>query len=273
MRLPFGQLRGVIHGDELHCVERLGPAQLNLAHVAHVKDADARAHGDVLGNQAGVFDRHIPAAEIDHLGASWRWVVFSAVLRRLVADEVSGVVADMETALLEERRNSLTVAPPFFQGQCTRQGRDSGSPSVGLTPRVHKRADRKVGKQGGHRQIEHEVLVLSSLMPGRAGAPDALRKKQREEREENACHLMPQHAPGMGQALPEGLAGASAFRSYHPTLGQIGRCLLPGDALRLFVNLILNALGGLTSSAAQFAAQSDISHDKKSVAALGLHLP
>lgn len=110
-------------------------------------------------------------------------------------------------------------------------------------------------------------------MPGRVGAPNSLRKKQREEREENACYLMPQHAAGMGQTLPEGLAGASALRSYHATLGQIGRSLLPSDRLRLFVNLILNALGNLTGSAAQFAAQSDISHNKKSVAALGSHLP
>ncbi len=121
------------------------------------------------------------------------------------------------------------------------------------------------------------MLVLRSLMPCCVGAPNSLRKKQREEREENACHLMPQHASGMGQALPEGLAGASALLchrcGHHPTLGQIGRSLLPGDSLRLFVNLILNALGCLTGSAAQFAAQSDISHDKKSVAALCSHLP
>ena len=44
-------------------------AELDVAHVADVKDADAGAHGHVLGGEAGVFDRHVPAAEVDHLGA------------------------------------------------------------------------------------------------------------------------------------------------------------------------------------------------------------
>ncbi len=47
------------------------PAKLNLAHVAHVKQADAGAHGHVLGDQATarawVLDRHVPAAKVDHL--------------------------------------------------------------------------------------------------------------------------------------------------------------------------------------------------------------
>ncbi len=35
------------------------------------------------------------------------------------------------------------------------------------------------------------MLMLRSLMPGRTGMPDSLRKKQREERKENARYLMP----------------------------------------------------------------------------------
>ena len=35
------------------------------------------------------------------------------------------------------------------------------------------------------------MLVLRSLMPIRAGMPDSLRKKQREEREKDARYLMP----------------------------------------------------------------------------------
>ena len=70
MRLTFGEFRGVVHGDELDGIERLGAAQLDFTHVADVEDADARAHGHVLGNQAGVFHRHVPAAKVDHLGAA-----------------------------------------------------------------------------------------------------------------------------------------------------------------------------------------------------------
>ena len=33
-----------------------------------VEEADGGADGHVLGDQAGVFDGHVPAAEVDHLG-------------------------------------------------------------------------------------------------------------------------------------------------------------------------------------------------------------
>jgi hypothetical protein len=35
----------------------------------HVKQADAVPHRVVLGDDAGIFDRHVPAAEIDHTRA------------------------------------------------------------------------------------------------------------------------------------------------------------------------------------------------------------
>ena len=72
VRLPVLQPRRVVHGDVLHCRQRARPAKLNLAHVAHVEQAHAGAHGHVLRNQAAarawIFDRHIPPAEIHHLG-------------------------------------------------------------------------------------------------------------------------------------------------------------------------------------------------------------
>jgi hypothetical protein len=37
--------------------------------VADIENANASAHGHVLSNQAGVLDRHVPSAKIDHLGA------------------------------------------------------------------------------------------------------------------------------------------------------------------------------------------------------------
>ena len=49
-----------------------GPAKLDFAHVAHVEQSHAGAHRHVLGDQAAararVLDRHVPAAEVDHLG-------------------------------------------------------------------------------------------------------------------------------------------------------------------------------------------------------------
>ena len=72
VRLPIRQPRRIIHGDLLHRGQRTRPAKLNLAHMAHVEEAHARAHGHVLGNQAaaraGILDRHIPSAKVHHLG-------------------------------------------------------------------------------------------------------------------------------------------------------------------------------------------------------------
>ena len=72
VRLPVLEPRGVVHGDVLHGSQRAGAAELDFAHVAHVEQAHAGAHGHVLGDQAaagaGVFHRHVPAAEVDHFG-------------------------------------------------------------------------------------------------------------------------------------------------------------------------------------------------------------
>ena len=72
VRLAIFELRGVVHGDVLDGGERAGAAELDFAHVADVEEADAGAHGHVLGNKAAagawVFDRHVPAAEVDHFG-------------------------------------------------------------------------------------------------------------------------------------------------------------------------------------------------------------
>ncbi len=63
------QLGRIVHGELLHRVERLGTAQLDVAHVAHIEEAHARANCHVLGCNTGIFDRHVPTAEVDHFGA------------------------------------------------------------------------------------------------------------------------------------------------------------------------------------------------------------
>ena len=49
--------------------QRVRAGDLDLPHVADVEQPGARAHGHVLVDDAGVFDRHVPAAELDHAGA------------------------------------------------------------------------------------------------------------------------------------------------------------------------------------------------------------
>ena len=70
MRLAILQFGGIVHGDVLDGGQGAGAAELDLAHVAHVEEADAGAHGHVLRNEAAagawIFDRHVPAAEVDH---------------------------------------------------------------------------------------------------------------------------------------------------------------------------------------------------------------
>ncbi len=68
MRLAGLELGRIVHQQALHGVERARSAKLNIAHVRDIKQAYARADGHMLRDEAGVFDRHIPAAEVDHLG-------------------------------------------------------------------------------------------------------------------------------------------------------------------------------------------------------------
>ena len=46
-----------------------GPVDVELAHVRDVEEADPLADGPVLLEDAGVLDRHLPAAEVDQLRA------------------------------------------------------------------------------------------------------------------------------------------------------------------------------------------------------------
>ena len=50
-------------------IERLRAAQLDFAHVADVDKAGSRARGQMFADDSGIFDGHIPAAKVNHLGA------------------------------------------------------------------------------------------------------------------------------------------------------------------------------------------------------------
>ena len=74
MRLSDGQPGSVIHGEVLDGGQRLRTGEADVAHVADVKDTDPGADGRVFVDNAAtdrgrIFDRHIPAIELHHLGA------------------------------------------------------------------------------------------------------------------------------------------------------------------------------------------------------------
>ena len=70
--LANAHARRVVHSDALHRLQRLRPRDADVAHVADIEDAHAVAHRQVLLHQAahrGIFHRHVPAVEVDHLRA------------------------------------------------------------------------------------------------------------------------------------------------------------------------------------------------------------
>ena len=93
LRLAVGELRGVVGGDVLDQLERMRAADFDLAHVADVEQARGGARGHVFGDDAGILDRHVPAAEIHHPGAHAAMrSEWSAVLRNWM---VVGTVKDL----------------------------------------------------------------------------------------------------------------------------------------------------------------------------------
>jgi len=65
------------------------------------------------------------------------------------------------------------------------------------------------------------MLMLGSGEIGIMHSPHTLRKKNCEQCEENACHLMPQRSSGMRQPLPEGLAKALSPNSHRASLRDV----------------------------------------------------
>ncbi len=91
LRLAVLQLRCVVRRDVLDGGQRIGTRQLDLPHVRDVEEAGRGAHGHVLGGDARVLDRHVPAAERHH-------------------PRSEGDVSGMERGLLEARRSGVVHA-------------------------------------------------------------------------------------------------------------------------------------------------------------------
>jgi hypothetical protein len=65
-------VRRIIHADVLNSIERLGAMYADIAHVADIENTDAVANRHVLSDKPAllrIFDGHVPAIEIHHLGA------------------------------------------------------------------------------------------------------------------------------------------------------------------------------------------------------------
>ena len=62
-------LRDVVREQALQQLERLRAARFDLAHVRDVEDPARLAHSAMLGADALVLHRHLPAGELDHLRA------------------------------------------------------------------------------------------------------------------------------------------------------------------------------------------------------------
>ena len=75
------QPRGVVGGDVLDSLQRVRTGNLDFAHVRDVEQSRTRANGHVLIDDAGVFDGHVPAGEVDHARAER---AMSRVQRRLL---------------------------------------------------------------------------------------------------------------------------------------------------------------------------------------------
>jgi hypothetical protein len=67
--LIVGQLRRVVRRDRLNRRQRVLAGDLDLPHMADVEDAGPGSDRQVLVDDAGVFDWHVPAAELDHPSA------------------------------------------------------------------------------------------------------------------------------------------------------------------------------------------------------------
>jgi hypothetical protein len=67
--LPDLKFGGRVGGDVIREGASIRTKDFDLAHVTHVENADAGADGAVLFQDAGLLEGHVPAAEIDHLGA------------------------------------------------------------------------------------------------------------------------------------------------------------------------------------------------------------
>jgi hypothetical protein len=77
--LAGGQLAGVVGRQPLDVAQGVPARDQDLAHMADVEEAGLGPDGHVLGDDARIFDRHVPAEELDHLPPSFLWSLLKRV--------------------------------------------------------------------------------------------------------------------------------------------------------------------------------------------------
>ena len=98
--------------DQIDC---LGTADFDFSHVADIEYADTSPYGLMLGDNARVFDRHFPAAEIDHASSGRS---MNSIQRRLPRADMVGRVS-----LVHESTPVQAATGPsgYLRGQCSAQ--------------------------------------------------------------------------------------------------------------------------------------------------------
>ena len=112
LRLADGEPGGVVHRDVLHGGERVRPGHADVAHVADVKDADARCAPPCARRQCRTaIDAGYSTGMSQPLNSTifapiWRWTGFRAVLRTFGGDGRSGFSNRHEEPRSENRSDS-----------------------------------------------------------------------------------------------------------------------------------------------------------------------
>ncbi len=174
MRLSDLQSSRVVAGDPLDAGQGVAAGDFDLAHVADVEEAGARAHREVLVGDAAVFDRHLPSAKWDHAGASATWRANSGVRRR----------ADDSTWVIEARRERDRTANGTMR---VGSGQGGGGPPIvsesapigGPPPPPQHLSDHDCRHEaaGGNRKSEYRPAAIAHHGHQQAGRrpPPAVR--------------------------------------------------------------------------------------------------
>ena len=115
LRGACGSIRATASAELLDGGQGFRAGEPDIAHVADVENADAGADCIVLGNDAahgGIFNRHLPAVEFDHLRAH----LAMGVVERSLADDWRSRLNSGQLSLDRSCRWSETLYPNMRVG-------------------------------------------------------------------------------------------------------------------------------------------------------------
>ena len=133
LRLPGTDAVEVVCDHRVQPRDRAWPNHLGVAHVRDIEDADVLAHGGVLCHGADVLDRHVPAAEVGHLGAE---IGVTRVQRGLAQGHALTVAPSASTsraavvAVSTAAPRTSPVMPPRRRTERATRARATSSPTA-----------------------------------------------------------------------------------------------------------------------------------------------